>query len=87
MFDFLKSSDGSGKLSSRANSLLLGALPVILLIAPLFGFEITNGEEGIKSIVAVIATIELAVSLIWHFHGWVQRNFRKANKLGSFAEK
>ena len=86
MFDFLKSSDGSGKISARVNSLLLGALPVILLIAPLFGFEIMNGEEGIKTIVALVSAIELVIAGVWHLRGWTQRNFRKTNKLGAFKE-
>ena len=87
MFDFLKSSAGDGKVSERVKSLMLAALPVILFAAPLFGFQITNPEEGISTIVAVIAAVELAISAVWHLKGWADRNFRKQNSLGAFSHE
>ncbi len=85
--NWLLSTDGSGKLSARVNSLLLGILPLILVIAPMFGIKITNGEEGIKTIVALVAAIELVIAIIWQVRGWAQRNFRKENSLGVFTPK
>ena len=84
--DFLTSSAGDGKLSARVNSLLLGLLPVIILIAPMFGWQITNGEEGVKLLVSSIAAIEGLIAIVWQIRGWAERNFRKQNKLGKFAE-
>ena len=83
---FLTSSDGTGKLSGRINSILLGALPAVVLIAPFFGFQILNPEEGVKSVVALVAAVELAISAFWHIKSWSDRNFRRENNLGSFAE-
>ena len=86
MFDFLKSSSADGKISERAKSFLFAILPIVLVVAPLFGFEITKPEEGISSIVAVIASVELVLAAVWHAKGWIDRNFRRKNKLGAFAE-
>ena len=84
--NWLLSTAGDGRLSARVNSLLLGILPVILLIAPMFGFEITNSEEGVKSVVAFVAAVELVIAAVWQIRGWAQRSFRKTNSLGKFAK-
>lgn len=87
LLSILKSSDGSGKLSARANSFLLGILPIVVLIAPLLGFNITEGEEGVALVVKLIAAVEGVAAVIWHIKGWADRSFRKVNRLGVFSGK
>ena len=81
------SSDGSGELSGRANSFLVGIMPALVLILPLFGisFSPEGGTELIGIVVRFIAAVEMIIAIVWQAKAWGKRNFNKENHLGKFA--
>ena len=86
---WLRSSDGTGRLSSRVSAILAGLLPIIVIVAQLFGFKLSVDESqaGINLVVNLIAGVETIIAIIWLIKAWADRNFRKENKLGAFAEQ
>lgn len=84
--DFVLSSTGEG-LSQRFQSLCAGLFPLLLVVGPVFGLDITSEAlEGFKGVVLEIIAIGIAVgAVIQHIRGWVRANFNKASNLGRFA--
>ena len=88
LLSVFESSDGSGRLSSRVSSILVGLIPAIVLISKLFGHEIlqTEVQSGVDMLIQLVIYSEGLIALFWHINAWAARNFRKENKLGSFAQ-
>ena len=83
---WLQSSDGSKKLSARANSFLVGLLPALIFLLPLFGVDLSleAGQGGVELVVKIIVALEGLLALVWQVKGWIDRSFRKRMGLGVF---
>lgn len=80
------SSTGEG-LSVRVKSFLVGALPAVVVIAPLFGFNITEaaGNDLIASVVGTLSAVGTITAGLWHIYGWIRAFVFKKQGLGKFA--
>lgn len=78
--DFLLSSTGDG-FSMRAKALIPALVPIISVIAALFGHQIDKG-----SIVQLLESLCTTAALIMFIVGWVRAEVYKAHGLGYFSK-
>lgn len=85
--NFLQSSDGSGDLSLRVKSFLVGLVPLAVFVSAALGHPLTT--ESLNGLVNDIVNIASALTLIGaavaHVVAWKDANFRKQAGLGKFA--
>ncbi len=74
------SSTGNG-LALRAKSMMLGAVPVIVILADVFGFQGLT-EASLTELVTQIVALISAAGFIY---GWARAVYFKNKKLGKFA--
>lgn len=84
--DFVLSSSGEG-LSMRFTSLCAGLFPVLLLVGPLVGLDVTpEALDGLKGIVLEVIAIGVAIgATLQHIKGWARYFLNKEQGLGRFS--
>ena len=83
---FLQSSDGSGSLSLRVKTFLIGIVPLILVVSRLAGHSLTGSDvnAGIDIVATIIEAGIALIAAVYHGIGWIRANFNKKNQLGKF---
>lgn len=82
--NWLLSSTGEG-VAKRWKAFFAGVVPVVTLLAPLFGIELPPLQDLEEAVGKIILAIWSAVSAVAFIQGWMRKIEFKEKKLGKYA--